>query len=368
MPRTLTAEDVARVLKSALRAPVDLSYPLPPYETPDQWTDRVLDGVDQLAGGGRLFARDSSKKSLAKTLLRAARQEVAPSLATVPGKVRLLGGLIRNLVDPGRINQGHKGTCAVTSLESFLADRQPAEYARLVTGLLSPAGSVSMANGEQIQRDESSLVWSRTEAWRSPISRVFQVAAMEQAYPELDYRNTIDGHFQVGSNMDASINTGTGVDLTAFNRLLEAISGQRWDTLSRGAARAAAMLARLGLDTSNAPALERDGWGVLTRSLAAGDPVFVTLDTGAPLKHLDPDDFPFVLPHKVRVLAYQEAEERVVYEDPLDPTESWIPGADTRVEDNRGRCSIAREDFERLMDEMSYRPRYLHPPGNEDDA
>ncbi len=368
MAKTLTPDDVARVLRSALRAPVDQNYPLPPYETPDHWADRVLDGVDELARRGALFDRDSRKKSLAKSLLHAARAEVAPSLATVPGKIRLLGGLIRNLVDPGRINQGHKGTCAVTSLESYLADRQPAEYARLVTGLMSPPGKVSMASGEEISRDESSLVWSRTEAWRSPVSRLFQVAAMERAYPELDYRNTIDGHFEVGSNLDASINTGTGVDLTAFNRLLESLSGQRWDTLSREAARAAAMLARLGLDTSRAPSLERDGWGILTRSLAGGDPVFVTLDTGAPLKHMDPEDFPFVLPHKVRVLSYQEEENRVVYEDPLDPTESWIPGADTRVEDDCGRCSIARDDFERLMDEMSYRPRYLEPHGDEGGA
>ncbi len=368
MPRSLTRDDIVRVVLKCLQPPVDLSYPLPPYETPDQWQEVAREAIHGIAGRGLLSRRDQAGTSLAKTLLRAASGPVAPSLATVPGKVRLVGGLVRNLVDPGRINQGHKGTCAVTSLESYLAEQHPAEYARLVQGLIAPPGKVEMANGEEVRRDESSLVWSRTEAWRSPVSRLFQVAAMERAYPDLDYRNTIDGHFQAGSTLNASINTGTGVDLTAFNRLLEALSGQRWDTLSRAAVRAAAMLARLGLDTSRAPELARDGWGIVQRSLAAGDAVFVTLDTGGPLKNVDPEEFPFVLPHKVRVLAIEEDEDRVVYEDPLDPTESWIPAAETRIENDRGRCSMGGDDFRRLMDELSYRPRYLHPAEDDGDG
>ena len=88
----------------------------------------------------------------------------------------------------------------------------------------------------------------------------------------------------------------------------------------------------------------------------------MTLNTAGDTADLDPEQFPYVLPHKVRVLAFDGENDRVVYEDPLDPTESWIPGADTRVEDDRGRCSISRVDFCRLMDELSYLPVHHRSP------
>jgi hypothetical protein len=362
MPRSLTSDDIIRALMAVLREPVDRSYPLPPYETPSQWAGICEGALRDMAGRGMFGLRDREGTSLAKTLLRAARGEVAPTLASVPGKVRMLGGLVRNLVDPGRINQGYKGTCAVTSLESFLAERQPAEYARLVSGLMALGGTVTLASGATMRRDESSLVWSRTEAWRSPVSRLFQVAAMERAYPDLDYRNTIDAHIQAGNTVEGSINTGTGVDLKAFDTLLQELTGQEWEILSRASAQAAATLARLGLDISGVANLDRDGWRIVTHSLAAGDAVFVTLNTGNLEVDLDPEQFPYVLPHKVRVLSFDDQADRVFYEDPLDPTESWIPGVETRVEDDRGRCSMSRPDFLKLMDELSYLPAHYQPP------
>ncbi len=361
MSRSLTSDDIIRALNAVLRDPVDRSYPLPPYETPSKWAGVCEQALRDMAARGMFALRDPAGTSLAKILLRAARSEVAPSLASVPGKVRMLGGLIRNLNDPGRINQGQKGTCAVTSLESFLAERQPAEYARLVSTLMAPGGTVTLASGATMRRDESALVWSRTEAWRSPVSRLFQVAAMERAYPDLDYRNTIDAHFQAGNAADGSINTGTGIDLKAFDTLLQELTGQEWETLSRASAQAAATLARLGLDISGVANLERDGWQIVTRSLAAGDGVFVTLNTGDLEIDLDPEQFPYVLPHKVRVLSFDDGADRVFYEDPLDPTESWIPGVETKVEDDCGRCSMSRADFCRLMDELSYLPAHYQP-------
>jgi hypothetical protein len=62
------------------------------------------------------------------------------------------------------------------------------------------------------------------------------------------------------------------------------------------------------------------------------------------------------MPHKVRVVAVDEAAGRVVYEDPLDPAQPWLPGIETRVEDRSGRCSMALADLGRLMLELSYRP------------
>ena len=51
-------------------------------------------------------------------------------------------------------------------------------------------------------------------------------------------------------------------------------------------------------------------------------------------------------------------EGRVIYEDPLDPSDAWIYGVETRVEALDGRCSMSVEDFDRLMIELSYKPAY----------
>lgn len=351
--------DDAGALRALLAGPVEATYPLPRGETPEAWRERCLEALGALTGDPAVL----------ETLGRLADQPMVGFLAVRPGRVRLVGELLRTLAEPGRINQGLKGTCAVTCVESWLAETAPAEYARLLVGLLGPEGSVMLQNGEPLLRDQSRLLWDEREASRSPVSRIFQAAAMGYAYPNLDYRDTEDGFVDPTAARPSAPDpplTATGLDLDAFDRFLEGVTGERWDTLSEKASHLAALLEKAGLDVSKVPELRRDGLAIVARSAAGGSPTFVTLDVRGHPVCAGADELPpgvAVMPHKVRVIAVDEAAGRVVYDDPLDPPAPWLPGIETRVEDRSGRCSMPLAGLGDLMLELSYLPRFWRDDG-----
>lgn len=370
-PAAVEHRCVARALR-VLDGPLVGVYPFPPGEDAATWRQRCAEALHTI-GERELWVRaDRRGDTLAQSVDRLLIGGVASSLALEPGAVRLLGELLRNLAEPGRINQGHKGTCAVTCVEVHLALRHPAEYARLVVGLAGPTGAVELSPGVELLRDEEALRWTVAEARRSPVSRLLQVALMELAYPNLDYRNLDDGHFEPvsaapGAPTDlgpagaagGDRNTGSGVGLGAFDRLLEAVTGETWETLSVEQSRVADRLAALGLDTSSLPDIFRDGLSIVERSARAGESVFVTLETETSrdrtVRRVGEDPLR-TLPHKVRV--YDLRAGRVYFEDPLDPVSPWMEGAETEVIDAHGRSSMPLEVFRRLMVELSYRPRF----------
>lgn len=315
--------------------------------------------LQSLPERGLLERVDHESIPLFEHLERLAFSPLGQGLLESPGHVRLLGELIRNLIRPRRINQGLKGTCSVTCIETWLAEHDPGEYCRLLVGLILEPGRVTMRGGGELLRDEERLEWFHREGRRNPASRVFQVAGMEFAYPNLDYRNLEDRQYHTGPGDSEGACFGAGLDLDAFDYLLEGISGERWDTLSDKHAHIARLLARMGLDTSSVPDLKRDGLAIIEASLAEGESVFVTLDS--PFyklpEGLSEEDRQYMeLPHKVRLVSLDG--ERVLYEDPLDPQEPWLPGVQTRVLDAQGVCSMSREDLRRILVEMSYKPRF----------
>lgn len=340
-----------RTLEEELRAgPVEDLYPFLEGSGPAALHAQALEALRWLAPS--LEARDGFGAPLHDRLLRLARGPLAPGLRATVGRRRLLAELLLQLARPGRINQGHKGTCAVTCVESWLARSQPAEYARILVGLCGPVGGVGLRNGDALVRDEDALDADPREARRSPLSRLFQAAAMEAACPEADYDNRLDIHRALDPSAAAS--AGQGLGTQAFDRLLEAITGEPWSLLTDQHAK---MAAALGLSPEAAPSLERDGPDRIARALAAGDGVFVTL-AGLDLP-VDPAEPLLRLPHKVRVVRLGEA--RVEYEDPLDPEAPWIPLASCRVEDDEGLCSMDRADFFRLLVELSTPARHDAP-------
>ncbi len=326
------------------------SYPLPGGESLQAWRGRRDQARALLAVRGLLRDVDARGGALAGTLEALERGPVAPGLLESPGRERLVGELVLNLADPGRINQGLKGTCAAACVERHLAVSAPAEYGRLIFGLAAPPGEVALRGGGLLVRDERSLRWAPGEAARSPVSRLLQAAAMEFAYPELDYRNLEDGYLDPRGRRLAS-----GLGLDAFDRLLEAATGQRWDTLSDRQAHLRRLLEKAGFDTSAVPRLERDGPSILRRSLAANQPVFVTLDP--PRRDADPL---LTLPHKV--IARRQGRGRLYYDDPLSPLRPWLPGADARPEGPGGRWSLPLEGFMALAVELSYQPAFFTSP------
>lgn len=332
------------------------TYPLADTEQPEQWTQAVLQALDLLLAAGTLDHPDGFGGTTVQSMLKMARGPFSRGLQETVGRRRLLGELIRNLADPGRINQGHRGTCSVTCIESWAAERSPGEYARLLAALCGPAGGAGLRNGEALIRDADRLTWQPEEARRSPLSRLFQSAAMELAYADLDYDDARDLHLPAAEAPSAET-ASTGVGLDAFDRLLEGISGQTWSVLTD---QSAAMARALGLADSTTLDLARDGMRLIQQTLQDGGAVFVTLGSPDPVAAAERARLhPLLrLPHKVRVLAIEA--DRVVYEDPLDPESPWVPDVPTRIDDADGRCSMSVDDFRKLMVELSYPP--VSPP------
>lgn len=339
-------------IEDRLDQPVNASYPLRDKEIIGVWRKRCVQALHDLAERNLLAQKDIFGRPFYQHLLAIADEPIFKNFKVAPGRTILLGELIRNIANPGRITQGLKGTCAATCIEIYLAERDPVEYARLCAGLITPEGKVKLRNGERLSRDEDVLAPDEHEFRRSPVSRIFQVACMEYAYPELDYRNDVDGQFQ------GTDNTGTGLSLKAFERLLLALSGETWKTLSDQFAQFAKLL---GLDSAKLPDLHRDGMQIIERSTGAGEPVFATIELSkvrSPIRRAASNGSAEHAAHKVRVLAVDRKKGTVLYDDPMDPQQSWFEGVKSDVVDKYGHCTMSIDDFDKLLVELSYKPQF----------
>ncbi|HRI65671.1 MAG TPA: hypothetical protein PK156_15595 [Polyangium sp.] len=345
-------QEIVDAIEDRLDQPVNAGYPLRDKEIVGVWRKRCVQALHHLAERNLLTAKDFRGRPFYQHLLQIADEPIYHNFEDAPGRTILLGELIRNIAAPGRITQGLKGTCAATCVEIYLAERDPVEYARLMAGLMTPEGKVQLRNNEMLSRDEEVLAPDEYEFRRSPVSRIFQVACMEYAYPELDYRNDVDGQFQ------GTDNTGTGLSLKAFDRLLGAISGETWKTISDGFAQFAKLL---GLDSAKIPNLHRDGMAIIERSTHAGEPVFATIELSnvrSPIRRAASNGSAEHAAHKVRVLAVDRDKGTVLYDDPMDPQQSWFEGVKSDIVDKYGHCTMPIEDFNKLMVELSYKPQF----------
>ncbi len=103
----------------------------------------------------------------------------------------IVGGAILEINDSGRIGQGNVGTCAATSIQLSLIERQPAEYIRLVTDL-AVTGHATAANGATLDRVPSSIPPSPGNM-RTVSERLFQSSV-------LDYANG-DTRYEIGTKV-----------------------------------------------------------------------------------------------------------------------------------------------------------------------
>jgi hypothetical protein len=142
---------------------------------------------DKPLGAAALAKWDSATRGRVLDALSAiAEQPLAPGL----DRADLLNDLLAELEQPARVTQGLKWTCESASVQILLAERNPAEYARLVAGLAVGAGKVKLADGAEIARVPD---WaSKTDAWRSWPSRLLQPAFATYGNGELGYDNTHD--------------------------------------------------------------------------------------------------------------------------------------------------------------------------------
>ncbi len=347
-------------LRGIAARPVSTAYPFTHGESAEDWTAEFRKAVAELSDDDRLADVDHGGIALVRWLLHLCFGPISPELERDVSRVRIVGDMVRNIVFPDRINQGQKGTCAVTCVEVWLASRHPAEYARVVAGLVRPEGRVLLYNGEPMTRDEEAFAWTETEGERSPTSRLFQVAGMEYADPDTDYCNASDTHYELDT-AGVAIPAGTGLALSAFDRLLEGLTGELWRVLTDQDGKIAAALEALGLPTDGRLRIDRDAESIIARALAQDDAVFVTLaprnrESSDPTTAHRTGESIVALPHKVRVTELDRAGNRVFFDDPYDPTEPWIPDVQTTLHDHFGRCSMGWDDFFSLVVEMSFRP------------
>ena len=177
---------------------------------------RINPDLLELLKSGKLLSEDSTGGTLLDSLKNLSTQKMGEGL----DRQTVFNDLCSHLADPGRMKQGGKGTCTVATMQNLQASRDPAEYARLVTGLSSEEGQVRMKNGHTLEREEGTLTDDGSR--RDSVSRLYQAALMEYANGDLDYDNAEDQHSDGGS----------GLGRNAQGRALDALFGDKYDPVA----------------------------------------------------------------------------------------------------------------------------------------
>lgn len=244
----------------------------------------ALPGESDLTGEGTLLDH-----------LSALADGSAP-LAEGVDRGQLLTDLVQELANPAAVDQGYRGTCAPTAVAIQLALDHPAEYARVMLGLASPQGEVTMAGGMVFKR-EPDVSFAPDNSGRALTQRILAPTFMEIANGPGDYHD--------------STGAGDGAWSDTLDRLYEQAFGQPMDE-SR-------------LTTAKARAHAMD---IVDTELAAGNqvPVAITYGTGL---------------HKVLITG-TETVDGVEYVKVINP---W--GREER---------IARDNFEGRLQDINYDP------------
>lgn len=150
--------------------------------------------LQQLLFEGTLQAKDSKGGTLLATLdaLASSRTPLAAGL----NRSTLVAELAQELAQPSSIDQAQRNTCGPTTVSVFLASTRPAEYARLIAGLASPAGKAEMISGS-LSRVEGTT--TDDKSGRTSTQRLLEPALLDFADGTvLRYDNAADKHSILG--------------------------------------------------------------------------------------------------------------------------------------------------------------------------
>lgn len=124
-----------------------------------------------------------------------------PHLDIPDGMDILVAEAVEEVADPSfEVNQGTKGTCVPTSVSWIVATYFPAEYIRLVRGLVAEGGRAILANGDPAPAPVDAFRYDPAEQSattpsflrRSWSERLFQASMMCYSRPGLTYSNIRD--------------------------------------------------------------------------------------------------------------------------------------------------------------------------------
>ena len=142
----------------------------------------------------------------------------------------LLGDLVRELANPGLIHQSNRGTCAATTAQYYMAINHPAEYARLVTDLMT-TGKTTTASGAVYNRDDPSMLDDNST--RNAVDRVIQATLMDQSSAG-DYDNATDRRTDGSGGMSSQDMTQLLRDMTnGVDGDMRMVSGNSTSILQR---------------------------------------------------------------------------------------------------------------------------------------
>lgn len=198
------------------------------------WVGRTEQALSDLTRDGKL----GQGSKLLSEIQELDRTQVHPSLS----KSKVVRETIETVADPGKISQGCKGTCAITSPQYSLADEIPETFVQVTRELVSEKGVAKLSDGQRMLRNESGL--KPDGSGRRTVDRVFQSSAMDFPNKALgkkqSYHNGKDAHLD---DLGKKVHSGTTDD--GRRVLNEALFGRNLGTQDfpnqlRGQARVAA--------------------------------------------------------------------------------------------------------------------------------
>lgn len=188
----------------------------------------------RLLENGALSDRDRDRNSLLDNLSRLKDQKFAEGL----NGAEILRQIVESVANPDAINQGTKGSCAVTTVEYLHAKERPADYVRVMAGLTGEDGKASLRNGEIMHREDGSTL--PDNSGRRAVDRIYQDSMREYANGARDYDNQTDEHYEVYMDKDGNLvrkSTGKGTPMDDYERAMDAVLpyDSEWTTRGVGA-------------------------------------------------------------------------------------------------------------------------------------
>ena len=147
------------------------------------------------------------------------RMAEAPKAAGVDGD-KLLQGFVREAAHPTSVNQKNRGTCVAATMHVKGLMEQPAEMARLVTGVASPEGTVKTAGGATLTRAEGTA--APDDTGRSESARLLHPALMNLGGQ--GYSNQTDKFANGGYGVPTA--GATAIASQVFNRPVVSTEGR----------------------------------------------------------------------------------------------------------------------------------------------
>ena len=191
--------------------------------------DKNINGTSALLSKG-YGATGPTLDSLNRLATSNINARVGDASGTPANRAKVMEDLMNELSNPAQnINQGNRGTCTVTSMTYGLAEKNPAEYARLVTDL-AINGQTKLANGDTIQPPADGL--AQDNGSRSVGERLLQSSLMTYANPT--YQN-----FNAAALTNPNVNIdgvppgfGSGMNPDNQSKVLGALHNRKYEVVT----------------------------------------------------------------------------------------------------------------------------------------